>query len=190
MALTPPGPWLAILERQCPAGDPPGWDDVLAGHDFSLLPNEEIQRWAASRPNPGPAARALAGLAGDDLAGFEVALWAAVAEAAGSTPRPGSVRWARAQDRWRLALLEDALVSPLSDPALAVLVEAIYIAVGCPEDMLGLWHRPPRSQAPGTPDRARIQAFVAALKASLAPRHDRSVTWKHASDPQGSGIPL
>jgi hypothetical protein len=186
MAPTNQGPWVAILERHCPAGDPPGWDDILAGYDFSLLPVEDIQRWAAARPEPGPAVQALAGLAGVQLAGFEAALWAAVREASGSTPRPGSLRWARAQDRWRLALLKDALAAPVTGPALAVLVEAIYIAVGCPEDMVDLWRRPERSGGPGTVDLGRTLAFIG--------RREAEIGWAAASErageAKGSGIPL
>lgn len=189
MIPTPPGPWLALLERHCSPDDPPGWDDILAGYDFSLLPIEEIQRWAGARPEPCPAAQALAGLAGADLAGFEAALWAAVAEGAGMAPRPGSVRWARAQDRWRLALLEDALAAPISDPALAVLTEAIYVAVGCPEDMLDLWRRPVRSREPGTPDRGRIQAFIRRRRADLRVRPSQAPAWRQAGDAQGSDVP-
>jgi hypothetical protein len=184
------GPWLALLERQCLPAGAPGWDDLLAGYDFGLLPAEEIQRWVAARPAPGPAARALAVLAGPHLAGFEAALWAAVAEATGKTPRPGSDRWARAQDRWRLALLRDAMAAPVCDEALALLVEAIYGAVGCPEDMIELW-RPARAGAPAIPDRGRIRAFIRRREAALAPAKVHRAAWKKgAQDAQGSGIPL
>jgi hypothetical protein len=55
-----------------------------------------------------------------------------------------------------------------------VLVEAAYIAVGCPEDMVDLWHRPVRSAEPGRPDRERIRAFIRRREADLQARSGRS----------------
>jgi hypothetical protein len=148
-------PWLSLLQRHCPADAPPGWDDLLVGHDFGLLAPAEIQDWVAGRNPAGEACLALIALEGAALAGFERALWHAITEATGKTPRPGGRRWARAQDRWRLALLKDALAAPVSAEALAVLVEAIYEAVGCPEDMLELWNR-----SRGASDRSKVEAFI------------------------------
>ena len=155
------GPWLPLLVRQSPPGDPLGWDEMLVGHDFGLLAPEEIQAWVRARHEPGAACQALLGLEDEALAGFEKALWDAITEVTGKTPRPGGQRWAKAQDRWRVALLKDAVDSPVSAEALAVLVEAIYEAVGCPEDMVGLWrmacaHTPVRPIA----DHGKIQAFI------------------------------
>jgi len=152
---TSQGPWLTLLLRHADA--PIGWDELLVGHDFGLLAPEKIQAWVAAQALPGPDCQALAALAGAGLAGFERALWAAVAEATGKTPRPGGKRWQRAQDRWRVALLKDALAAPVSAEALAVLVEAVYDLVGCPEDMLDLWRR---TAGPGQSDRAKVQAFI------------------------------
>jgi hypothetical protein len=155
------GPWLTLLHRHCPPDAPPCWDDVVVGHDFGLLPAAEIQRWTAAQEPLGEAGLALAALEGAALERFERALWNAAAEATGKTPRPGGKRWARAQDRWRLALLRDALEAPVSAEALAVLVETIYETVGCPEDMLGLWRRPcGPGQGRAESDRAKVAAFI------------------------------
>ena len=152
--------WIKLLERQSPAGSPIGWDEIVVGHDFGLLGPEDIQAWALARDG-GPCCATLAGLAGDRLERFEEALWAACLECTGKVPRPGGRRWARAQDRWRVALLKDALESPLSPEALAVAVESIYERVGCPEDMLGLWQvRSPWQPRPGHADRAAVASFL------------------------------
>ena len=161
------GPWLPLLLRQSPPGAAPGWDEMLVGHDFSLLAPEEIQAWVRGLALPGEACRALVALEGEALAGFERALWEAVTEATGKTPRPGNTRWAKAQDRWRVALLKDALESPVSAEALAVLVEAIYEAVGCPEDMVGLWRRLGPSRP--TADHEKIKAFIRRFDPAGAP---------------------
>ena len=109
----------------------------------------------------GPLARELAALALDRTLRFEEILWAACGEATGKVPRPGGRRWAKAQDRWRLALLKDALAAPLGPEALAVAVESIYEGVGCPEDMLGLWQRPsPWEKKQGVADRQAILEFL------------------------------
>jgi len=117
------GSWLALLDRQMGRGGPISFDDIVVGHDFGLLGCGEIQGWLRAQ-------------------GFEGPLWAACGEVTGKVPRPGGQRWARSQDRWRVALLKDILQAPLSMEALAVAVESIYERVGCPEDMLGLWKRP------------------------------------------------
>ena len=155
------GTWLGLLARQSPADVPIGWDEVVVGHDFGLLDPDEIQAWARERECPGPRCRELAALAGEGLARFEEALWAACAEGAGKVPRPGGMRWSRAQDRWRAALLQDALAAPLSPEALAVAVESIYERVGCPEDMLGLWQRhSPWQGRQGGADREAVARFL------------------------------
>lgn len=155
------GTWIGLLARQSQGGAPIGWDEMVVGHDFGLLGPEEIQDWVRARGCQGPACQALAGLAGAGLEQFEGALWAACAEDSGRVPRPGGKRWARAQDRWRVALLKDVMEAPLSAEALAVAVESVYEKVGCPEDMLGLWRRPsPWQGGDGSADRAAIDRFL------------------------------
>ena len=136
----------------------PGWDDVVAGHDFGFLDSAEIQAWVAPG---GPAAARLRTLQGEDLQTFEAHLWAACAEAAGKTPRPGSDRWARAQDRWREALLREALATETTAAHLARRVEHLYERVGCPEDMLAML-RPAQawSGTPATVDPKAVQQFL------------------------------
>lgn len=152
---------LALLERQSKPGQSIGWDELVVGHDFALVGPSEIQAWARPRAWEGPACRRLAALEGPDLERFEAALWAAATEATGKAPRPGGHRWARAQDRWRVALLMDALAAPLTPEALAVAVEQIYDQVGCPEDMLDLWQRTsPWENRPGRADQRKVEAFV------------------------------
>ncbi len=136
----------------------PTWDDLVTGHDFSLLEPAEIQRWA---PGDGPAATRLRALEGDGLRFFEAHLWAACTEAAGRTPRPGSTGWYCAQDRWREALLRQALAAECTAAQLAAKVERIYEQVGCPEDMLRML-RPsqPWSGTPATVDPKAVQQFL------------------------------
>ena len=153
------GSWLSLLSRQtAPGVPPPSWDEMLVGHDFGLLSPQDIQGWVREQDLSLASCRALADLGGEGLERFEKALWDAITEATGKAPRPGGQRWAKAQDRWRVALLKDALESPVTPEALAVLVEAIYEAVGCPEDMLDLWRRPANGQ--GSADRDKVQAFL------------------------------
>jgi hypothetical protein len=109
------------------------WDDLVTGYDFGLLTSQEIQ---AEAPGTGLAVQRLRALSGSGLSTFEAHLWAACAEAEGKTPRPGSSRWALAQDRWRTALLREALTLEKTSAQLARSVEQIYEQVGCPEDML------------------------------------------------------
>ena len=118
------GTWISLLARQ--STTPIGWDEVVVGHDFGLLLPEEIQRWALEQGFQGPGCQELAALDGERLSRFEESLWAACAECTGKVPRPGGNRWAKAQDRWRVALLRDALEAPLSPEALAIVVESIF----------------------------------------------------------------
>jgi len=136
------GSWLALLDRQMGRGGPISFDDIVVGHDFGLLGCGEIQGWLRAQGFEGPLCAHLAALDGERTLRFEEVLWAACGEVTGKVPRPGGQRWARSQDRWRVALLKDILQAPLSMEALAVAVESIYERVGCPEDMLGLWKRP------------------------------------------------
>ena len=155
------GAWLPLLLRQTPANVPaPSWDEMLVGHDFGLLCPAEIQDWVRAQDFPFESCQALVAMAGEALVVFEKALWMAITEATGKAPRPGGQRWAKAQDRWRVALLKDALESPVSPEALAVLVEAIYDMVGCPEDMIGLWRKSLEAPGKAVADRAKVQAFL------------------------------
>ena len=136
----------------------PTWDDLVTGHDFGFLEQAEIQSCAAGE---GQAVLRLRALAGEALRTFEAHLWAACAEATGKTPRPGSSRWAQAQDRWREALLREALATESTAANLAQRVERLYEQVGCPEDML-LMLTPSRawSGTPATVDPAAVQRFL------------------------------
>ncbi len=80
----------------------------------------------------------------------------------GRVPRPGELVWARAQDRWRLALLREALEADLTEPALAQAIESVYECVGCPDDMLGLWGR--RAPWQGRSERVNFEALWAFLE--------------------------
>jgi hypothetical protein len=162
------GTWISLLARQ--STTPIGWDEVVVGHDFGLLLPDEIQRWALEQGFQGPGCQELAALDGERLSRFEESLWAACAECTGKVPRPGGNRWAKAQDRWRVALLRDALEAPLSPEALAIVVESIYERVGCPEDMLGLWQRhSPWQQRQGSADRSAIARFLRRCEDEFAP---------------------
>lgn len=136
----------------------PTWDDIVTGHDFGFLDAAEIQAWV---PGEGPAAVRLRTLAGEGLWTFEAHLWAACAEAMGKTPRPGSSRWSQAQDRWREALLREALATESTATQLAAKVEHLYEQVGCPEDMLVML-KPSQawSGIPATVDPAAVQQFL------------------------------
>lgn len=155
------GNWLSLLARQSSHGAPTGWDEVVVGYDFGFLKPEEIQNWVRDQTFSGEACERLVSLKGADLDTFEMALWQASSEITGKAPRPGGRRWAQAQDRWRLALLKDALEAPLGAEALGVAVESIYECVGCPEDMLGLWRRADRwAKTPAAAERSAVQAFI------------------------------
>jgi hypothetical protein len=136
----------------------PTWDDMVTGYDFGFLDPAEIQAWA---PGEGPAALRLRTLEGEGMRTFEAHLWAACVEAVGKTPRPGSSRWSQAQDRWREALLREALATENTVARLAQRVELLYEQVGCPEDML-LMLRPSQtwSGTPATVDPAAVQRFL------------------------------
>ncbi|BDU69448.1 hypothetical protein GETHOR_15490 [Geothrix oryzae] len=136
----------------------PTWDDIVTGHDFGFLGTLEIQGWV---PGEGPAATRLRALRGEDLRTFEAHLWAACAEAVGKTPRPGSTRWSQAQDRWREALLREALSAETTTAQLARRVEQLYEQVGCPEDMLVMLKpSQPWSGLPATVDPRAVQQFL------------------------------
>lgn len=138
----------------------PGWDDIVVGHDFGFLEPAQIQTWSDFR-GQGAALARMRSLEGPGLRAFEAHLWEACAEATGKTPRPGSARWAHAQDRWRLAVLREALATETTLPVLAQRVERLYEQVGCPEDMLGMLRPSPSwSGLPATVDAAAVLRFL------------------------------
>jgi hypothetical protein len=134
------------------------WDDLVAGYDFGFLTSLEIQMTA---PGDGPAVARLRALEGSALRTFEAHLWAACTEATGKTPRPGNLRWSQAQDRWREALLREALATETTAAQLARSVERLYEQVGCPEDML-MMLKPSQawSGTPATVDPEAVQRFL------------------------------
>lgn len=134
------------------------WDDLVTGYDFGFLTSPEIQLEA---PGDGLAVQRLRALEGSALGTFEAHLWAACAEAVGKTPRPGSARWSQAQDRWRDALMREALATESTPAQLARNVENLYEQVGCPEDMLAMLKpSQPWSGTPATVDPAAVQRFL------------------------------
>ena len=134
------------------------WDDLITGYDFGFLTSLEIQLEA---PGDGLAVQRLRALEGSALRTFEAHLWAACAEAVGKTPRPGSARWSQAQDRWRDALMREALATESTPAQLARNVENLYEQVGCPEDMLAMLKpSQPWSGTPATVDPAAVQRFL------------------------------
>lgn len=134
------------------------WDDLVTGYDFGFLTSLEIQ---IAAPGEGQAIQRLRALEGSALKHFEAHLWAACTEAVGKTPRPGSSRWSQAQDRWREALLREALATESTAAQLAARVERLYEQVGCPEDMLGML-KPSQawSGTPATVDPIAVQHFL------------------------------
>jgi hypothetical protein len=134
------------------------WDDLVVGYDFGFLTSLEIQVTATG---DGPAVQRLRALEGSALRTFEAHLWAACAEAVGKTSRPGTIRWSQAQDRWRDALLREALTTETTTVQLARTVERLYEQVGCPDDMLVML-RPSQawSGTPATVDPAAVQRFL------------------------------
>ena len=146
-----------LMLRMCGRGGSLDWTELVAGYDFSLLGHEEIRRWIRAQGAKGEAALRLLALEGEDLLDFEQHLWEACTEAMGRVPRPGERCWAEAQDRWRRALLDEALEADLTEAALAQTIESIYERVGCPDDMLALWVR--RSPWQGRAERVDFQAL-------------------------------
>ncbi len=144
--------WMALLQRQSRANEPITWNEMVVGYDFGLLSPVDIQAWAVSHGFHGEASERFTRLEGEALDRFEECLWEACRECTGKLPRPGGTRWSAAQDRWRLALIQDALQAELSSEALAIILESIWERVGCPEDMVGLW----RSSAPWEKRRATV----------------------------------
>jgi len=137
---------------------PLAWDDLVTGYDFGFLTTLEIQLVV---PGDGPAIQRLRALDGPALRTFEAHLWAACVEAVGKTPRPGSSRWSLAQDRWREAILREALAAEITSSHLAYSVECLYEQVGCPEDMLGMLKPSQRwSGIPATVDPGAVQRFL------------------------------
>jgi len=153
--------WTRLLHRLSGTSDPITWAEVVAGYDFSLLRAEAVQDWVREQRFPGEACARLVSLPQGEWLDFEARMWEACAESMGRVPRPGELVWSRAQDRWRRALLREALEADLTEPALAKAIEAIYECVGCPEDMLGLWGR--KSPWQGHPDRVNFDALRAFL---------------------------
>lgn len=140
---------------------PTEWEEIIAGYDFGLLTPGAILTWARDLDLPGPAGQRFLRMKEDDLEHFEESMWAACLEATGGLPRPGTQKWAEAQDRWRKALLREAVTHDQSPEALALAVEDIYERVGCPEDMLGLWRRStPWQHAPSVAHREDVEAFL------------------------------
>lgn len=137
---------------------PLDWDDLVVGYDFGCLTALEIQQETSG---DGTALQRLRTLEGAALITFEAHFWAACAEAVGKTPRPGSLRWSQAQDRWREALLRQALSTDITARQLARSVERIYERVGCPDDML-LMFRPsqPWSGTPAIVDPFAVERFL------------------------------
>lgn len=148
---------------------PVGWEDIVVGYDFSFLEPQEIQAWVREMGFTGEAVAALSDLEGLRLLDFEAHLWRACAEQTGKTPRPGNLRWIRAQDRWRMALLKDTLAMDLTAAALAKSIEVIYERVGCPEDMLALFNPAAAwtGKAP-TVDLPAVGAFLTRMDAMSA----------------------
>lgn len=161
--------WVSLLLRHTASFGPVTWDDVVVGHDFGFLTPHAIQSWAQTLPTKTPQVDRLVALADQELLGLEACLWAACTEASGHPPRPGGRRWARSQDRWRLALIKEALEDACTKDTLGTRVEEIYERVGCPEDMLGLWHISPAWRPCATrPHFEAIQRFIQRLERQVA----------------------
>lgn len=153
--------WMALLQRQSRADEPITWNEVVVGYDFGLLKPLDIQAWVSSHGFHGAACERLVRLEGAGLDRFEEALWEACRECTGKLPRPGGLRWSAAQDRWRLALIRDALQADLTSEALAIILESIWERVGCPEDMVGLWHTSaPWEKRKATVDYEALHTFL------------------------------
>lgn len=153
--------WMALLQRQSQANEPITWNEIVVAYDFGLLKPNDIQAWVSSHGFHGEACGRLVRLAGESLERFEETLWDACRECTGKLPRPGGTRWSAAQDRWRLALIRDALQADLTGEALAIILESIWERVGCPEDMAGLWHiGAPWEKRKATVDYEALHAFL------------------------------
>jgi hypothetical protein len=163
---------LELLRRHIPL--PFGWSEVVVGYDFGILSIREIQDWVRSASTRGPEADRLAELDGEQLAHFEATLWAACREETGCrVPRPGHLRWARAQDLWRSAMLREVLGAPLAADDFAEAVETIIDRVGCPDDMSDLLkYGFARTCRTLSADRARVDRFVRDLEERLFPSGD------------------
>jgi hypothetical protein len=159
--------WTRLLHRLSGTSEPITWTDVVAGFDFSLLRAEAVQDWVRAEGYRGEACLRLLAMQTEDMVDFEERMWEACAECLGRVPRPGELAWARAQDRWRRALLREALEADLTEPVLAQAIEAIYECVGCPDDMLGLWGR--KSPWQGRSDRVNFEALCAFLGFQRSP---------------------
>ncbi len=158
---------LTLLATWTPDGGPIAWEDVIVGHDFGLLPPEVVLAWTRNHTPEGEALEALLALQPGPEACLDAALWVACREATGSVPRPGTTRWARGQDRWRVALLRQALATLSREEDLGPAVEAVYEQLGCPEDMLGLWS-PARGGRPCSGRRLQVEAFLARFTPRMA----------------------
>jgi hypothetical protein len=156
--------WTRLLLRLSGTGEPIGWAEVVAGYDFSLLGIDEVRSWVRAQGFAGDSCLRLLALEGAELLDFEERMWEACGECLGRVPRPGELVWAHAQDRWRRALLREALEADLTEPALAQAIESIYECVGCPDDMLGLWGR--RSPWQGRSEQVHFEALSAFLRFS------------------------
>jgi hypothetical protein len=154
---------LNLLLRRTPG--PIQWEDVIVGHDFTLLNDEDVLAWVDAHGVEGENTQRLKDLCEEDKPYFLKLLRGACQEATGRIPRPGSHAWTQGQDRWRIALLRDVLEAASSPEALATLVESVYDMVGGPEDMLSLWHAPTRwDTRPHFADPNRVEAFVQRLE--------------------------
>ena len=159
--------WTSSLQRLSCTMEPITWTEVVAGYDFGLLRAEEVRDWAMAQDFAGEACLRMQALQEEEWAGFEARMWEACAECLGRVPRPGDRLWGSAQDRWRKALLREALEADLTEAALAQAIESIYECGGCPEDMLGLWSR--RSPWQGGPEQVNFEALVSFLGRGQGP---------------------
>lgn len=89
-------PALEILVRHTPEAGPVDWDVMIVGYDFSLVTPEEVLAWIRIQPCAGASFEPQEPLAMGVPAHLERLQWAACAEATGSVPRPGHLRWQRA----------------------------------------------------------------------------------------------
>jgi hypothetical protein len=145
--------------------DPIQWEDVIVGFDFGLLEKEDVLDWIHRQRQSGYAIQRMDPISGNDLLHFEVFLRVACEKDIGRVPRIGNQAWMRGQDRWRIALLRDALEASPSEEALSKRVESVYASVGCPEDMLGLWSAPHYGdQRPHHAERKAVERFVQSLE--------------------------